>query len=158
MLNPIASALCLTLTMTFSVIFSHKITLAESVDINFSGVVEPRAGFDSYTPGKIESSISGKDAKNSNGFSRITPAKINLQTMVPTEVNVSSPQLISSSSDTRNVEGFAILRVDSSQVNGNNAILPAGKNTLEVDMSLKENQVFAPGTYNYGVTVTIVHP
>ncbi|MGB3758620.1 MAG: hypothetical protein WBA07_19935 [Rivularia sp. (in: cyanobacteria)] len=154
MLNRAASAFCL--TMAFTAI-SNQITLAESVNINFSGVVEPRASFGSSTPGKIESIISGKDAKSTNKFDNITPAKINLQSSSPTTITVSSPELVSSSdSFSVNTGHTATLRVGSSQISGNNVTLSAGENTVEIDMSLKKKQVFAPGTYIYDVTVTMV--
>ncbi len=143
----------------FTAIFSNQITLAESVNINFTGVVQPRASFGSSTSGKIESIISGKDAKSTNQFESITPAKINLQSSNPTTITVSSPQLVSRShSDTVNREHTATLKVGSSKISGNNVTLPAGKNTLEVDMLLKQNHALVPGTYTYDVTVTIVNP
>lgn len=156
MLNPVASAFCL--TTIFTAIFSNQTTLAQSVNVYFSGTVEARASFSSYTPGKIESIISGKDAKSTNGFTDITPAKINVQTSTPTTISVSSPKLSNSNSDTANTEHTATLRVDSDGVSGKNLTLPAGNNTVEIDLSLKQNQVFTPGTYNYDVTVTMVSP
>lgn len=156
MLNRLASACCLIMAFT---VFPNQITLAESVNINFSGTVAPRASFGSSTPGKIESRISGKGGKSTNKSESITPAKINVQTSTPATITVSSPELISSSnSDTVDTEHTATLKVGSSRVSGNNITLPAGKNTVEVDISLKPNQVFTPGNYNYDVTVTIVNP
>lgn len=155
MLNRAASAFCL--TMAFTTI-SNQVTLAQSVDIHFSGTVEPRGSFEISTPGKIESNIASKSGKITNGFTDITPAKINIQTSTPTAISVSSPKLISSSNSDANTEHTATLRVDSSQVRSKNLTLPAGKNTVEIDMSLKQNQVFTPGTYNYAVTVTMVSP
>ncbi len=155
MLNPVASIFFL--TTAFTAIFSNQITLAQSVNVYFSGTVEPRASFSSYIPGKIESSLSGKAGKITNQFESITPAKINLQTSNPTTITVSSPQLVSSSnSNTVNTGHTATLRVGSSQISGNNVTLSAGENTVEIDMSLKKKQVFAPGTYIYDVTVTMV--
>ena len=154
MLNRAASAFCL--TMAFTAI-SNQITLAESVNVYFSGVVEPRASFGISTPGKIESSFSNKAGKSTNGFTDITPAKINVQTTTPTTISVSSPQL-SSFSNIVDTEHTATLKVDSSQVSGKNITLPAGKNTVEVDMLLKQNPVVAPGTYIYDVTLTMVNP
>ncbi|BAY82324.1 hypothetical protein NIES267_18030 [Calothrix parasitica NIES-267] len=148
MFNRTASALFL--TMAFSGIFSNQITLAESVDIYFRGVVEPRASFGISTPGKMESSFSGKAGKGKNEFTNITPAKINVQTSNPITITVSSPDIVDTHS--------ATLRVNSAQILGNNVTLPAGQTTVEVDMLSKQNQVFAPGTYNYDITVTIVSP
>jgi len=156
MLNRVASAFCL--TISFTGIFSNQITLAESINVYFSGTVEPRASFSSYTPGKIESISSGKDAKSTNKFESITPAKINVQTSNPTTITVSSPKLVSGSSNIVNTQHSATLRVGSSQSSKKNVTLPAGKNTVEVDISLKPNQVFAPGNYNYDVTLTMVSP
>ena len=73
--NRTASAFCL--TMAFTGIFSSQITLAESVDIQFRGVVESRASFGISTPGKMESIFSDKAGKGKNQFTSITPAKIN---------------------------------------------------------------------------------
>lgn len=154
MLNRLASASCLTIAIA---IFPNNITLAESVDINFSGTVVPRASFGSYTPGKIESRISGKGGKSTNKFDNITPAKISVQTSNSTTIIVSSPELVSGSTDILDTSN-PTLRVGSSQVSGDNITLPAGKNTVEVDIPLKPNQVFSPGTYNYAVTLTIVNP
>ncbi|MDY6896515.1 MAG: hypothetical protein SWZ49_00330 [Cyanobacteriota bacterium] len=148
MFNRVASAFCL--TVGFTAIFSNQIALAESVNIQFSGVVEPRASFGVSTPGKIESSFSGKAGKSTNGFTDITPAKINVQTSNPVAITVSSPEQVSNYNPT--------LRVNSGQFSSKNVTLPAGKNTVEVDMSLKQNQVIAPGTYNYDVTLTMVSP
>lgn len=155
MLNRVASASVL--TIGFTVLFSNQVTLAETVNIYFSGTVEHHASFSGYTPGKIESAISGKAGKSINGFNNITPAKINVQTSTPTTISVSSSELVSDSSNMVNTH-TATLRVNSSQVSGNNLTLPAGKNTVEIDMLFKPNQVFAPGKYNYDVTVTIVSP
>lgn len=154
MLNRLALAFCL--TIGFTAIFSNQTTLAQSVNVYFSGTIEPHASFSSYTPGKIESIISGKDAKSTNKFESITPAKINVQTSTPTIITVSSPKL--SGTNIVDTQHTATLRVDSSQVSGNNVTLPTGNNTVEVDMSLKQNQVFTPGTYNYDVTLTMVSP
>ena len=151
MFNRIASALFL--TMAFTGIFSNQTTLAESVDINFRGVVEPRASFSLPNPGNIESSFSSKAGKGKNEFTNITPAKINVQSSNPTTISVSSPQVIPNSSNI-----VSNLKIGSSAVSGKNITLPAGKNTVEVEMPLKPNQVFAPGTYNYDVTVTMVSP
>lgn len=148
MFNPIASVFCL--TMAFTGIFSNQITSAESVNIQFRGVVEQKASFSGYTPGKIESSVSGKAGKSTSRFTNITPAKINVQTSNPITITISSPELVSNSS--------ATLRVNSARVSGNNVTLPAGKNTVEVDMLSKQSQEFAPGTYNYDVTLTMVSP
>ncbi len=155
MLNRIASAFFL--TTVFTAIFSNQITLAESVNVYFSGTVEPRASFSSYTPGKIESIISGKGAKSINKFESIIPAKINIQTSTPTTISVSSPQL-SSSTNIVDTEYTATLKVDLQKVSGKNITLPAGKNTVEIDMPLKQNPVLAPGTYTYDVTLTMVNP
>ncbi len=144
MLNRVVSASCLAIAFTG---ISNQITLAESVNVYFSGVVEPRASFSSYTNGKIESTISGKGAKSTNNFNSIAPAKISVQTSSPMTITVSSPKLT----------GHTAIKIGSSQVNGNNVTLPAGKNTVEVDLLLK-NQVYAPGTYTYDVTVTMVNP
>ena len=146
------------LTTAFTAIFSNQITLAESVNVYFSGTVEPHASFQISTPVKIESSFSNKAGKSTNGFTDITPAKINVQTTTPTTISVSSPKLSGSNSDTANTEHTATLRLDSDGVSGKNLTLPAGKNTVEVDMSLKQNQGFTPGTYNYDVTLTMVNP
>ncbi len=150
------AALIFFLTTAFSAI-SNQITLAQSVNVYFSGTVEPHASFSNYTPGKIESSLSGKAGKITNGFTDITPARINVQTTTPTTISVSSPQL-SRSTNIVDTEHTATLKVGSSKISGNNVTLPAGKNTLEVDMLLKQNQALAPGTYTYDVTVTIVNP
>jgi hypothetical protein len=147
-----ASAFCLTIAFTG---ISNQITLAESVNVYFSGTVEPRASFNSYTPGKIESSLSGKGAKSTNSFNSIAPAKINLQASSPTTISVSSAKL--STNDAIDTGHIPTLRVGSSQISGNNVTLPAGKNTVEVDLLLK-NQVYTPGTYTYDVTVTMVNP
>ena len=155
MLNRLASAFCL--TMAFSAIFSNQVTLAQSVNIYFRGVVEPRASFSSYTPGKIESSLSGKGGKSTNGFTDITPAKINVQTTNPITITVSSPELVSNSSDIVNTHS-ATLKINSVQSLGDNVTLPAGKNTVEVDLLSKQNRVFAPGTYTYDITLTMVNP
>ena len=148
MFNRTASAFCL--TMAFTGIFSSQITLAESVDIQFRGVVEPRASFGISTPGKMESIFSDKAGKGKNQFTSINPAKINVQTSNPITITVSSPDIFDIHS--------ATLKVNSVQVLGNNVTLPAGKNTVEVDMLSKQNRVFAPGTYNYDVTLTMVSP
>lgn len=148
MFNRTASALFL--TMAFNGIFSNQITSAQSVNIQFRGVVEQKASFSGYTPGKIESTLSGKAGKTTNGFTNVTPAKINVQTSNPVTITVSSPELVSNSS--------ATLRVNSGQVSGNNVTLPAGKNTVEIDMLSKQSQEFAPGTYKYDVTLTMVSP
>lgn len=155
MLNRIASAFYL--TTVFTAIFSNQVTLAQSTTIYFSGTIEPHASFGVSTPGKIESIVSGKSSKITNGFTDITPARINVQTSTPTTISVSSHQS-NFNSDTANTEHTATLRVDSSRVSGKNITLPAGKNTVELDMSLKQNQGFAPGTYNYDVTLTMVSP
>ncbi|MEM6752470.1 MAG: hypothetical protein AAF630_05810 [Cyanobacteria bacterium P01_C01_bin.38] len=144
------------LTIGFTALFSNQVTLAQSVNVYFSGTVEPHASFSSYTPGKIESSFSGKAGKSTNGFTNITPAKINVQTSNPTTISVSSVE--SSSTNTVDKLHTATLRTDSGQVTGKNITLPAGNNTVEVDMSLKQNQRFAPGTYTYDVTLTMVSP
>jgi len=151
MFNHTASAFCL--TMAFTGIFSNQITLAESVNIRFTGVVEPRASFGVSTPGKMESNVSGKAGKGKNEFTNITPAKINVQTSNPLTITVSSPDIV----NIVNTHS-ATLRVNSAPVLGNNVTLPAGQNTVEIDMLSKQNQVFAPGTYNYDVTVTMVSP
>ena len=148
MFNFTASAFCL--TMAFTGIFSNQVTLAESVNIQFRGVVEPRAIFGMSTPGKMESSFSDKAGKGKNEFTSITPAKINVQTSNPITITVSSPDIFDIHS--------ATLKVNSVQVLGNNVTLPAGKNTVEVDMLSKQNRVFTPGTYNYDVTLTMVSP
>ena len=148
MFNRTASVFCL--TMAFTGIFSNQVTLAESVNIQFRGVVEPRASFGMSTPGKMESSFSDKAGKGKNEFTSITPAKINVQTSNPITITVSSPDIFDIHS--------ATLKVNSVQVLGNNVTLPAGKNTVEVDMLSKQNRVFAPGTYNYDVTLTMVSP
>ena len=155
MFNRVASAFCLTLG--FTVIFSYHFTLAECINIQFTGVAEPRASFGVSTPGKIESSFSGKAGKSINGFTNITPAKINVQTSNPMTITVSSPELVSNSTDIVDTNS-ATLRVNSGQVNGKNVTLPAGKTAVEVDIPLKQNQVLAPGTYNYDVTLTMVSP
>ena len=80
----------------------------------------------------------------------ITPAKINVQTSNPITITVSSLDTVDTHS--------ATLRVNSVQVLGNNVTLPAGKNTIKVDMLSKQNRVFTSGTYNYDVTVTMVSP
>ena len=154
MLNRIASAFFL--TTVFTAIFSNQITLAESVNVYFSGTVEPRANFSSYTPGKIESIISDKAGKSINKFENTTPAKINIQTSTPTTISVSSPQL--SGTNIVDTEHTATLKVYSQGVSGKNITLPAGKNTVEIDMLLKQNPVLAPGTYTYDVTLTMVNP
>ena len=148
MFNRTASVFCL--TMAFTGIFSNQVTFAESVNIQFRGVVEPRASFGMSTPGKMESSFSDKAGKGKNEFTSITPAKINVQTSNPITITVSSPDIFDIHS--------ATLKVNSVQVLGNNVTLPAGKNTVEVDMLSKQNRVFAPGTYNYDVTLTMVSP
>lgn len=153
MLNRVASTFCF--TIGFTAVCSNQITLAQSVNVYFRGTIEPHASFSSYTPGKIKSIISGKDAKSINKFESITPAKINVQTSTPTTITVSSPQL--SGTNIVNTEPTATLKVDS-RISGNNVTLPAGKNTVEVDMSLKQNPVLAPGIYNYDVTLTMVNP
>lgn len=150
MLNRIASAIFL--TTVFTAIFSNQITLAQSVNVYFSGTVEPHASFSSYTPGKVESNLSGKDAKSNNKFESVTPAKFNVQTSTPTTISVSSTDITNT-----NAQG-AILRVGSSEISGRTVTLPAGKNTVEIDMSLKPNPVLTPGTYTYDVTVTMVSP
>lgn len=157
MFNRIASAVCL--TIGFTAIFSNQTTLAQSVNVYFRGTVEPRASFGVSTPGKIESIVYGKSGKITNGFTDITPAKINVQTSTPTTISVSSLQS-NLNSNTANTGHTATLRVDSSRVSGKNITLPAGKNTVEVDISfsLKQNQKFAPGTYTYDVTLTMVNP
>ncbi|MEL6165968.1 MAG: hypothetical protein AAFR37_20215 [Cyanobacteria bacterium J06628_3] len=127
-----------------------QISLAESINIQFTGVIEPRASFSGYTPGKIESSLSSKTGKSTNVFTNTTPAKINVQNSNPVAITVSYPKLDSSYN--------ATLKVNSGKVNGSNMTLPVGENTVEVDMSLKQNQVFAPGTYSYDVTLTMVSP
>ena len=143
-------------TTAFTAIFSNQITLAQSVNVYFRGTIEPHASFQISTPGKIESSFSNKAGKSTNGFTDITPAKINVQTTTPTTISVSSPKL--SGTNIVDTEHTATLRVDSDGVSGKNLTLPAGNNTVEVDMSLKQNQGFTPGTYNYDVTLTMVSP
>ncbi|MGB6299872.1 MAG: hypothetical protein WBF90_27380 [Rivularia sp. (in: cyanobacteria)] len=155
MLNRVASIFCL--TIGFTALCSNQITLAQSVNVYFSGTIEPHASFEISTPSKIESIVSGKSGKITNGFTDITPARINVQTSTPTIISVSSPQS-NFNSDTANTEHTATLRVDSSRVSGKNITLPAGKNTVEIDMSLKQNPVLAPGIYNYDVTLTMVNP
>ena len=83
----------------------------------------------------------------------ITPAKINVQTSNPITITVSSPDIV----NIVNTQS-ATLRVNSAPVLGNNVTLPAGQNTVEVDMLSKQNRVFTSGTYNYDVTVTMVSP
>lgn len=153
MFNRVASTFCF--TIAFTALCSNQITLAQSVNVYFSGTIEPHASFSSYTPGKIESMISDKDAKSTNKFESITPAKINVQTSTPTTITVSSPQL--SGTNIVNTEPRLTLKIDS-RIGGNNLTLPAGKNTVEIDMSLKQNPVLAPGTYTYDVTLTMVNP
>ncbi|MBV6627339.1 MAG: hypothetical protein KI793_31100 [Rivularia sp. (in: Bacteria)] len=148
-LNSVASALFLTIGFTT---FSNQMTLAQSVDIHFRGVVEPHASFESISSGKIESNLSGKAGKSTNGFTDSTPAKINVQTSNPTTI------IVSNSTDILNKSHAAILQVGSNRAKGNSITLSPGKNTVEVDLLLKQNQILAPGTYNYDITLTMVSP
>jgi hypothetical protein len=156
MLNRVASASCLTIALA---IFPNQMILAESININFSGTVAPRASFGSSTPGRVESTISSKSAQSRNQFKNITPATISVQTSAPATVTISSPTLVSASrSNIGDTKHSASLRIGSSKVSGDNVTLLGGKNIIGVDMSLKETQAFIPGTYTYSVMLTIVNP
>lgn len=142
-----------------SLIAISQATLAESVEINFSGTVLPQASFSTPTLGKIETTISGGYSKSQKNFGLVIPTKISVQTSTPTSLSVSSPQFISGSNpDPRGTKYTTALRIGSTTLNNidnQSASLPVGQTNLIINTSIERPEAFMPGTYTYSTVLTL---
>ncbi|WP_254921320.1 hypothetical protein [Nodularia sp. NIES-3585] len=135
-------------------------TLAQSVDVPFSGNVPVQATFTEIISPPLEPVIvDGADGLPTQ-FEPQSPATVTVETSTNATITVSAPVLVSGASeDPPGTIKIGYVRFSSttasSDVGGGNASLPAGTNDLEVSMLVERPTAFLAGDYTYTVTLTI---
>jgi hypothetical protein len=138
----------------------EQTTLAQNVDVPFSGIVSGEIGLTSVKAGTTETKVSSSFSGIAQQFDSLTSAIVNVNSTVPATVTISPPQFVSGASpDPDGTTRVAYLKFDStnirSDVGGGSGLLPPGNTSLELDMLVKRPVAFTPGTYTYSVNLTI---
>ncbi|MBD2777031.1 hypothetical protein [Iningainema tapete] len=147
------------LLITSSIIFDQA-ALAQSVDVPFNGTVPAQATFSIPIFSTAEPTSSGDSGSNGKTFKSVAPTTISVQSSTPAKITISPPHLVSGPTpDPVGTTHIGFLQFGStsvrSDVAGGTAALPTGNTNLQVDFLVERPEEFAPGTYTYGLTLTI---
>lgn len=140
-----------------STVFISPKVLAQSVDVQFDGVVSPVTSveFVDQPPATLGNSQNG-NGLSFNTFEAIDPTIVRINTTGPINVQVSKPSPVDFS-DPQGTQYTGYLRYSGKEVEDDTpvAINQTGNVDLGVRMKVLRPQAFPPGDYTYRVTLSI---
>jgi hypothetical protein len=134
-------------------------TMAQTVDVPFTGTIGGACTFGQVTPGSLGVNQVTNPTALAGGFPGGAFGKVSVSCNTSANVVTSSPMQTGGPALTPMNTPFSAVRLGSSgswATNGSPLMLPSGSSIpLEVDMYIDKGSTLTPGTYNYKVTLTI---
>jgi hypothetical protein len=141
---------------------------AENANVNFEGILRPRASLSKPNKGALKGKKSKKPTtaindKNSDEDTIATeiPATVTIETNSAATIYVSPPELVSGTTvDPPGTTYIGSITFGSttirSDVGGGQGTIPIGNTTLQVNMEVQRPVAYLAGTYNYVVRLTVI--
>jgi hypothetical protein len=151
------SLLTAALILVGSVALAPK-TMAQTVDIPFTGTVGGACNFDQVTPGSLGMNQPSNPTGLAGGFPGGAFGKVSVTCNAPSQLTVSKPMQTGGPTFTPMFsDAFVNSSVGSTNTTGTSPLmLPVGSPTmLDVDMFVDKGSPLTPGTYDYKVTLTV---
>ncbi|MDM9381422.1 hypothetical protein QUB80_11990 [Chlorogloeopsis sp. ULAP01] len=151
------SLLTAALILVGSVALAPK-TMAQTVDVPFTGTVGGACNFDQVTPGSLGMNQPSNPTALAGGFTGGAFGQVSVTCNAPSQLTVSQPVQTGGPTFTPMfADAFVNSSSGSTFANGGSPMmLPVGSPTmLNVDMYVDKGSPLTPGTYDYKVTLTV---